>query len=52
MSVKIMLAAILRQYKFTTELKFEDITTKWDITLKLVGGHMVKVEKRNFPSLN
>lgn len=41
---------MLRRYKFTTELNYEDITTKWDVTLKIVGGHMVKLEKRDFTS--
>lgn len=47
-AMKIMLASMLRRYRFTTELKFEEISTKWDITLKLVGGHMIKLEKREF----
>lgn len=46
--MKIMLAHMLRRYKFTTELKYEDITTKWDVTMKLVGGHMIRLEKRDF----
>lgn len=49
-SVKILLASMLRRYKFTTALKFEDITTKWDVSLKIVGGHMVMLETRDFIS--
>lgn len=49
-SVKIMLASMLRRYKFTTTLNYEDITTKWDVTLKIVGGHMVMLENRDFTS--
>lgn len=45
-SMKIMIAALVRKYKFTTDLKFEELTTKWDITLKIVNKHMVKIEKR------
>lgn len=41
---------MLRRYKFTTALKFEDITTKWDVSLKIVGGHMVMLETRDFIS--
>ena len=46
--MKIMLCSFLRQYKFTTHLKLEDLVTKWDIVLKLAHGHMVKIEKRGF----
>lgn len=46
-SMKIMIAALVIKYKFTTDLKFDELTTKWDITLKIVNKHMVKVEKRD-----
>lgn len=45
-SMKIMIANLLRQYEFSTNLKMEDITTKFEITMKLVCGDMVKVVKR------
>lgn len=48
--MKIMLASILRRYKVTTELKYENITTKHEVIQKLVGGHMIKLEKRDFVS--
>lgn len=44
--MKIMLSALLRRYKFTTDLKLEDLVAKWDVTLKIVNRHMVKVERR------
>lgn len=46
--MKIVLASLLRRYKFRTELKFENINVKWDSSLKIVGGHMIKLEKRDF----
>lgn len=44
--MKIMISLLLRRYKFTTDLKFEDLVTKWDITLKLVNRHLVRMERR------
>lgn len=49
--MKVMLACMLRHYKFTTELKYEEMMTKWDVLLKVVGGHMIKIEKRNFNTI-
>lgn len=46
MSMKVMLSALLRRYKFTTDIKFEDIVAKWDITLKIVNRHLVRIEPR------
>lgn len=45
-SVKIMLAGLLRKYQFKTDQKYADLRFKWDITLKLSKKHMVVVEKR------
>lgn len=44
--MKIMISLLVRRYKFTTDLKFEDLETKWDITLKLANKHMVRIERR------
>lgn len=49
-TMKIVLASLLLQYKVSTEIKYENITTKWDANLKIVGGHMIKLEKRGFIS--
>ncbi|KAJ6636721.1 putative cytochrome P450, partial [Pseudolycoriella hygida] len=46
MSMKVMLSALLRRYKFTTDLKLEDLVGKWDITLKIVNRHFVRIEPR------
>lgn len=47
-TVKIMLAAMLRQYRFSTDLRFEELRFKWDITLKVAQKHLVYVEHRDF----
>ncbi|XP_031639345.1 cytochrome P450 4C1-like [Contarinia nasturtii] len=46
MSVKTMLSAILRHYKFTTNLKLSELEMRFAISTKLCNGHMVGVEKR------
>lgn len=48
MSVKIILSALLRHYKFRTNLRMEDLSWKFEVTMKLVNTHLVKIEKRNF----
>lgn len=45
-SMKIMLSAIMRQYKFSTHLRLENIVTKFGVTLKIDNGHFVTVERR------
>lgn len=45
---KIMLAHLLRHYKFTTDLKYEDIRTKVTIILKIANENPVRVERRNW----
>lgn len=49
-SMKTMLVALLRRYKFSTHLKMEDIAMKFEIFTKLVSGDMVEVEER-YPDL-
>lgn len=46
-SMKIMLATLMRQFKFTTDLKMSDIKMRFEITMKFVCGNMVKVERRH-----
>ncbi|CAO1384627.1 unnamed protein product [Diamesa serratosioi] len=45
-SMKIMFLQLLRNYKFSTDLKYEDLRFKAVLTLKLVGEHLVKIERR------
>lgn len=45
-SMKVVLAGMLRKYKFTTNLKLNELVMKFELTLKLANKHMVKVEKR------
>lgn len=46
MAMKVILATVLRHYKFTTHLKMSDITTRFEITMKFVCGDVVKVHRR------
>lgn len=45
---KIMLAHLLRKYKFTTHLKYEDIRTKVHIILKIANDNPIRVERRDW----
>lgn len=45
-SMKIMLATMLRHFRFSTHLKMEDIHPKIEITLKFACGDLVQVERR------
>lgn len=45
-SIKVGLIKVLSKYRFTSELKLEEFQFKASITLKLLGGHLVKVHKR------
>lgn len=45
-SMKTVLSGILRKYKFTTNLKLEDLEMKFELTLKLANKHMVGMERR------
>lgn len=45
-SMKIMVAMMLRHFKFSTHLKMTDVQPKIEITLKLACGDLVQVERR------
>ncbi len=45
--VRLIVASLVRNFIFTTELKYDELRWKWAITLKLENGYMVKVSKRN-----
>lgn len=45
---KIMLAHLLRQYRFTTHLKYQDIRTKVSIILKIANENPIRVERREW----
>lgn len=45
-SMKILLANLLLNFTFSTDLKMEDLTYRWDLTLKIDNKQMVKLEKR------
>uniref|UniRef100_A0A336MVW9 CSON006775 protein n=1 Tax=Culicoides sonorensis TaxID=179676 RepID=A0A336MVW9_CULSO len=46
LSIKTGLIHLLTNYKFTTNLKMDDIKLKFSITLKLLNTNILKVEKR------
>lgn len=45
---KIILAHLLRRYKFTSHLKYEDIRTKVSIILKIANKNPISVERRDW----
>lgn len=45
-SMKIVLASLLRKYKFNTTIRMEDINLVFEVTMRMTGGAMVSVEKR------
>lgn len=47
-SMKVVLAGILRKYKFATDLKLDELEMKFELTLKLVNKHMVSMERREW----
>lgn len=47
-TAKIVVARLLRQYKFTSDLKMEDIRTKLHIVLEISNENPVNIERRIF----
>lgn len=47
-SMKVVLAGILRKYKFDTDLKLNELEMKFELTLKLANKHMVRMERRKW----
>jgi cytochrome P450 len=45
-SMKIILLKLLRKYKFSTNLKYDELRFKAVLTLKLIGEHLVSIENR------
>lgn len=50
-SMKVIMAGILRKYKFTTELKLSDLIMKFELTLKLANKHLVNMERREWTNV-
>jgi cytochrome P450 len=46
MSMKTVLAYMLRNYRFTTDMKMDEMEWDFSVTLRLVNKHMVKAERR------
>lgn len=47
-SAKLTLAHLLRRYKFTTDLKFEDIRLKTHLILEVTNVNPLRIEQRHF----
>lgn len=47
-TAKIVVAHLLRRYKFTSDLKMEDIRTKLHVVLEISNENPVKIERRMF----
>ncbi|XP_031618042.1 probable cytochrome P450 313a4 [Contarinia nasturtii] len=47
-SARITLAHLLRRYKFTTDLKFEDIRVNTHLVLEVINDKPLRIEERNF----
>lgn len=47
-SVKTMLAHLLRQYKFTTDLQFDEIKLSMHVVLDIGNERPLRIEKRAF----
>lgn len=47
-AMKVMLAMLLRRYKFNTKQSIESFDKKFEILLKLKQKHLVSIESRNF----
>lgn len=45
-SMKILLAHLLLNFKFSTELKMEELTFRWDLTLKIENEQTLTLEQR------
>lgn len=48
MSVKIILAHLLRRYKFTTDLRFEDVQIFTHLVLDIANDRPIRFEPRHF----
>jgi hypothetical protein len=46
MSVKVMLISLLKAYKFSTHLKFNELKLAFAISLRLLNKHLVTIEAR------
>lgn len=47
MFMKTVLTTVLRNYEIHTDLEFEKCEYRLELSLKLIGGHLVKIKPRN-----
>ncbi|XP_063709170.1 probable cytochrome P450 313a4 [Culicoides brevitarsis] len=48
LAMKTMLCHLLRNYKFTTHIKYHELKFKMCLDLKITNKHMVQIERRDF----
>lgn len=46
MFMKLIVVHYVKNFHFSTSLKYEDVRVKAGVTLKLIGNHLVKINKR------
>lgn len=46
LALRMLVVWLSRNYRFSTDLRMEDLHFRMDITLKLLNGHMVRVQRR------
>lgn len=45
--MKTLLSILLTRYEFHTDLKMNQLKFQFELSLKLVGGHQVRITPRN-----
>jgi cytochrome P450 len=46
LKIKVILIHLLKSYKFTTDLKFDDLKLNYMVSLRLHNRHLVKISRR------
>ncbi|XP_062558088.1 uncharacterized protein LOC134222964 [Armigeres subalbatus] len=45
-SMKVMMVYLMKSFRFKTNIREEDIRFRFDVLLRIEGGHMMQIEKR------
>lgn len=46
--MKVILSGLFRRFKYTTNLKLNELVMRFELTLKLDNKHMVEIENRDW----
>lgn len=46
-SLRVLAAWLVRNFRFSTDLRLDELNFRMDITLKLLNGHIVRIERRD-----